>query len=183
MSDNDIVLLPRDSDPVTIPRSWVDRWDALYNVVEDMGATRIEWPLNTAVELQPWLELNRRMDDSVDETLDLLPYSSVRGVVDVMIPFSDSWLLHVYIEEDNRDRSDLYSRIGRYIRENQISYPYTIGTGTGPGLHHDCLLHADPAYGIHYQGDLIDTELYPEEMLEAIIDSPLNLITGIVHTG
>lgn len=169
--------------PIVIPSHWLPRWEALSNLVNDLQSSEAEWTLNTLAEIRQWIELNRRMDGGGHR--DLIPLSRVARVVDVMLPSSEEWLLHVYIEEDDSNRFDLYYRVGTYVRTYQVRYPYNsmLLARTTTGLHYNLLLGLDVAYGATSGEVTIPTSSYPPGVLTSILETGPNSATGIMHTA
>lgn len=189
----DDVTLVVEKAKVRVPAEWLPRWTFLQDIVSDMGVSEIEWTRTGLQELIPWIELNERMDraeNRVDNLVyqhpTLLPISSMDQVVSFMLPVDANYLLQCYIDEDVpfARRHDLYRDLGHWIRSRVLIFSYNSRLARSDYvIHRDLDLNEDMAYGVHYHSRVILPQDLPEGILEAILRSPLNVVTGIVHTG
>lgn len=171
---------------------WINRWEALSNVVSEMGARELNWTLNSTTEMQQWIKLNKMMDAGYSQfnprinrlhDVDLIDLTKVWRVVDNMIPLNDSWLTYVLIDDSLPilEKRKWYMRLGRYVRSNRIRLPYNIPREEPTGIHFNLHLENDLAYGSEI---LRDFDSYPPAIRDAIINLPsYNLATGVIHTG
>lgn len=164
-----------------IPRSWIPRWEALSNVVNEMNSDQIDWTLNSSLDLRRWILLNEAMDVSIgssSDPIDLIDYSSVARVIDYMLPANDNWLLYVYIDEtlDDSLRKSLYYQLGRKIRSERIMLPYNDRAIRGTYVHRNLRLNLDPVYRT-------DIATLDQRVYKALLDLPVNIVTGIMHVA
>lgn len=188
--DLKLIIEGKKSVIVRIDAAWIPRWTFLHDLVYEMNPGMVRWSRTGLDQLISWIELNERMDHCYEEMgyskyRKLLPISSMREVIDFMLPSSNDYLLFCYIDEDLpfSRRQSLYQDLGRLIRSNRLMFSYNRVITPTRFIHHNFYLASDPAYGVVKNGVMIPMSEYPEELRDAVLQSPLNVITGIVHTA
>lgn len=173
-------------DVVKVKNNWIPRWSFLNDLVNDMAVTTLEWDRTALAPLLQWVALNERMDNSWSPSpiLQLPHISPMNEVIDFMNPASGEYLLYCWIDDEllPERRRQLYLDLGIWIRSQGLNHSFTYLQPIDEledGLHYNFHLSRDMAYGLPE----LDRRDYPAGLLDSILDSPLNVLTGIVHVA
>ena len=112
----------------------------------------------------------------------LVQLSQCWNTVRYMNPTTDLYLLFCHIDQklELEDRRILYDALGRFVRESGVRPSYAQICYSG--IHNNMRLWKDCVYEF-YEDDKCKESSFSSFIQKAIIDSDLNVLTGIMHTA
>lgn len=101
---------------VVIKKEWIKRWEMLSDMVDDVGEGCLDWTYTSLPTLQLWVDLN----GSELVTDHLLLYTRLSSIISFMRPTSNTWLLHLYLDcEDREVRMKCYDMLEKVLKKNK----------------------------------------------------------------
>ena len=160
-----------------VPEEWISGWNLLLDYKEDTGSTVMELDnsLFSSDQLVKWLQLNARMDSSLNITQDgqNLLVSEMYEVLQFFHAVDGRHLRYCRIDVVRPSiRESLYKELGLWIRRSKNAV-----YNEGFSAH----LQEDPYYVLRSRNGIVTEALM--KAMELSLAIPLEILYGIYHNG
>ena len=189
-----INLLCNDQQSYTVPSEWIDRWELLSNIRDEIGIEQVVVVPYSREQLEPWVQFNYhtslievKCQLITDRTIisERDAYISVNDgysqpsteLYRFFLPSSFSLLMKVNTTQSVENRIEEYEKIGRELRKRGIPWSYMLDLKETCSFHQNLCVSSDLAIYPDKYGEY-KSNLTREELLN--IDH-LNLFMGIAH--
>lgn len=189
-----ITLLCSDGEHIVVQHDWIDRWELLSNIRDEMGVdSNIVVPY-TSVQLQSWITMNKHITMIEDMTELCSVGRSMCSKDTFLVKLDDGYIsppidmcrfflpkeTNLLMRVDRKDKVEIrvkhYETVGREVRRIGLSWPYILNPLKSNRLHKNLEVSQDIMFKDWF------LLIAPPQLIESVLNEQhLNLFVGIIH--